>query len=205
MFSQLLGRLLEGESRPKIADEVCISNAYFSYLLSGARRPSRELIIRLAKALNTPACDMLTEAGHPIEGCMLLIRGLPGSGKSTMAKLLLRTLAPGAVHLEADMYHMVNGQYCFDPSRIADAHQWCKDKVIEALKLDRKVIVSNTFTQHWEMAPYYAMAKQYHVPFEVIEAKGSYGTIHNVPADIVEKMINRWEELNMEDIVTHEV
>ena len=35
---------------------------------------------------------------------LVLIRGLPGSGKSTMARAMT-----GFVHLEADMHMMING------------------------------------------------------------------------------------------------
>ena len=50
-----------------------------------------------------------------------IIRGIPGSGKSTMA----RKLAPNAA-FEADAY-MVDqqGNYAFDPSRLGEVHQKC--------------------------------------------------------------------------------
>jgi len=43
---------------------------------------------------------------------LVLIRGLPGSGKSTMAKALAKS---GFKHFEADTYHLNDeGDYCFD-------------------------------------------------------------------------------------------
>ena len=41
---------------------------------------------------------------------LYLVRGVPGSGKSTFAKQL------GGTHFETDTYFMVDGEYKFDPS-----------------------------------------------------------------------------------------
>ena len=43
---------------------------------------------------------------------LFLLRGLPGAGKSTLAKSLRGT------HLEADSFFMVNGEYKFRPEFI---------------------------------------------------------------------------------------
>ena len=87
---------------------------------------------------------------------LFLLRGLPGSGKSTLAKSL------GGMHMEADKYFEYNGKYEFDVSKIKNAHAWCQNatKVFMQNK-SKKVIVSNTFTQEWEMQPYYDLAKEH--------------------------------------------
>ena len=60
------------------------------------------------------------EARSYASGELVLIRGLPGSGKSTMAKVLALV---GFEHYEADMFFVVNGQYRYDATRIRDAHK----------------------------------------------------------------------------------
>ena len=42
---------------------------------------------------------------------LFLLRGLPGSGKSTLAKSL------DGIHVEADQFFMVGGEYKFDASK----------------------------------------------------------------------------------------
>jgi adenylylsulfate kinase-like enzyme len=51
---------------------------------------------------------------------LVLIRGLPGTGKSTRAKKMRDHL-----HLEADMFLMVDGVYVYDQSKVRAAHEQC--------------------------------------------------------------------------------
>lgn len=87
---------------------------------------------------------------------LFLLRGLPWSGKSTFSKLL------GGVHIEADQYFMENGEYKFDSSKIKLAHNYCQSQTSAWMdsNVDR-IVVSNTFTQEWEMKPYFDLVKTY--------------------------------------------
>lgn len=120
---------------------------------------------------------------------LILIRGLPGSGKSTMARQY------HALHLEADMYHVKDGKYLFDGSKTKLSHEWCQKTCFDAMDNGMDVVVSNTFTQKWEMQPYFDYAKKTGHELVVITTTGAYGSIHGVPAEVVEKMSKRWEEL----------
>lgn len=124
---------------------------------------------------------------------LILIRGLPGSGKSTIAKALTRA---GFHWYEADTYHLNNeGDYCFDPANAKAAHEWCQSKTRGALESGHSVVVSNTFTRRWEMEPYFEMAKALGIEPNVMEAKGSWPNVHAVPAEVLEQMRARWEPM----------
>lgn len=122
---------------------------------------------------------------------LFIIRGLPGSGKSTLAKSI------GGYHVEADMFFMdVEGNYNFDVSKIKDAHNWCRHSAMEAMKSGAdKVIVSNTFTQEWEMEAYYLLAQElgYTVFSLIVENRHGGVNEHGVPEEKLEQMRNRFE------------
>lgn len=119
---------------------------------------------------------------------LVLIRGLPGSGKSTMAKTML-----GHCHFEADQFFMRGGEYNFDPARLKDAHEFCQNGAELALQSRRDVVVSNTFTRKWEMQPYLDMAAKYGASVRIIIADGNYKNVHGVPDEAIKKMRDRWE------------
>ena len=54
---------------------------------------------------------------------LYLLRGIPGAGKSTLAKQL------GDSHFETDGFFMVDGEYKFDPTKLRKAHEWCQSQV----------------------------------------------------------------------------
>ena len=126
---------------------------------------------------------------------LFLVRGIPGSGKSTFAKEL------GSIHFETDNYFMVDGEYKFDGTKLKDAHQWCQTQVSNAMilnytaNINERIVVSNTFTQEWEMKPYIEMAKEWGYTVFSIIVENRHGGVneHGVPEDKLEMMKNRFE------------
>lgn len=124
-------------------------------------------------------------------GKLLLVRGLPGSGKTTFANQF-----PDRVHYETDMYFTnSDGVYNWDGSQLGRAHKWCQDSTREALRSGDSVVVSNTFTKKWEMEAYFEMAKELGVSVSVVEMPNRYGNIHGVSEEHIAKMKARWEKL----------
>lgn len=80
---------------------------------------------------------------------LTIIRGLPGSGKTTLAQQL------GQPYFEADQFFMdATGNYSFQANRLGEAHAWCLESVKATLESGQDCTVSNTFTRRWEMQPY---------------------------------------------------
>lgn len=120
---------------------------------------------------------------------LVILRGLPGSGKTTLAKESDR------VHYEADkFFEYETGNYEFDRTKLAEAHKWCQDSVKIALMNKNKVIVSNTFVRLWEMQPYIDMCKELGKTYEIQVATGNFKNIHGVPDEAIERMRMNWEE-----------
>ena len=120
-----------------------------------------------------------------------LIRGVPGSGKSTLAaKLAAGT--PGARHYEADMYFEQAGYYKFVPEHLPRAHAWCFEKFAQAVRRDEPVIVSNTFTQLWEMKNYIDFALDNEAKVIVVHCTGKWNNVHGVPSEKIDQMLKRF-------------
>jgi predicted kinase len=123
---------------------------------------------------------------------LIIVRGLPGSGKSTFAKSL------GGEHIEADMFFVdrETGEYKFDATKLKLAHNWCAIQVQKAMVEDEpKIIVSNTFTQEWEMKTYYDLAKMHGYRVFSIIVENRHGGIneHNGPEEKLEQMKHRFQ------------
>jgi len=121
---------------------------------------------------------------------LFIIRGLPGSGKSTLGK----KIAPRSVAADDffDRYH----KGVFKPELLKNAHSWCKDYVEGLMQLNNNdVAVCNTFTQEWEFQPYIELAKNYDYNVVVMVVENYHGnkSIHNVPEETIEKMRNRFK------------
>lgn len=130
---------------------------------------------------------------------LTLIRGLPGSGKSTYAGSLLKK---GMKHFEADMFHTKNGIYNYQVSRAREGHEWCISKTRQALARGHDVIVSNTFTTSRELAPYLDMADELGLEVRIIKCTGEFGSDHGVPDEVLQTMSNRWENIEGEEVYT---
>lgn len=125
---------------------------------------------------------------------LFLCRGLPGSGKSSLARLL----APGHAYAADDFFEK-DGGYDFDREKLGEAHAWCQERVEADLAGGVPyVAVHNTFSKAWEAKAYYALAANYGYSVFVIEAQNDFGNVHGVPASTIEAMRDRWEPLEGE-------
>ena len=126
---------------------------------------------------------------------LYLLRGVPGSEKSTVAQNI------GGTHFETDKYFMVDGEYKFDPTKLKQYHQMCQDEVSLAMiqnhtaHFNDVIVVSNTFTQEWEMKPYFDLAKTYGYQVFSLIVENRHGGLnqHGVPEDKVQIMKDRFE------------
>lgn len=130
---------------------------------------------------------------------LTLIRGLPGSGKSTFAKKYY----PNILHLENDMFCMYSGNYVFDREQAPKIHNQILKIVEQNLKLtDGKMdmVISCVFAHKKSIMKFFKLAKKYKCGFEVIRLTSNFGNKHNVPSDILECMKDSFQDWEGEEI-----
>ena len=144
--------------------------------------------------------NVRSEEYHTLNPTLFLVRGIPGSGKSTFAKHIWNEYAI----CEADKFfhNKETGEYNFDASRLKEAHEWCRNEVETRMKDHQvnhqyypEIVVSNTFTQEWEMQAYIDLAKKYgyQVTTLIVENRHGNRNVHNVPDETLDRMRQRFE------------
>jgi len=138
-----------------------------------------------------------------------ILRGLPGTGKSMLAKTLMSGAYPkgwGVIFSTDDLF-LVDGEYQFDPSKLGEYHAKNLEMAAEWMHDHRKVIsnahciIDNTNTQHWEYEKYVEAAKEQGFIVQVISIDWDAKDIplyaernsHGVPEEAIWRMAERWE------------
>jgi predicted kinase len=127
---------------------------------------------------------------------VIILRGLPGSGKSTFTSKM-----EGVVKVvSADHYFHINDDqvYRFDPSKLGAAHAYCLRTFVNTLTKEDWVdtlVVDNTNCSAVEIAPYYALAQAYgvdctivHINTNLSDEELSDRNVHGVPVATIARM-----------------
>ncbi len=152
---------------------------------------------------------------------LIIVRGLPGGGKSTWVQINVRAqIGFGrrsiAVCSTDDQFLNEKGQYVFDATKLGVNHKANQDKAARMMAAGVEVVyIDNTNTTHKEMRPYKELAEIY--GYEVMEIvvgeeelfPGMDGTpssfedyidmcakrnTHGVPREAILRMARRFEK-----------
>lgn len=119
---------------------------------------------------------------------LTIIRGLPGSGKTTFAnRISNNTVAADDFMLSASW------DYLFDPAKLSFAHSKCFDQVKEWLDSGTDCVVHNVFKRRAHMAPYIEFCLNNSHSHTIILMDQQYESVHNVPARAIANMRRNWE------------
>lgn len=138
---------------------------------------------------------------------LIILRGLPGSGKSYLARKIVEiSIGSHDYHnfiFSADDFFIRRGTYQYDPSKLQDAHTFNQQRAYNAMKRGvSPIIIDNTNTQMWEMKPYAMVSAQYAYIIEILEPDTPWAfndrelfrrNVHGVPRVKLKEMLMRYE------------
>lgn len=146
---------------------------------------------------------------------LILLRGLPGAGKTTFAYFLANMFDVDvdiSVCAADDFFYDEVGEYKFDANKLHLAHAQCQQNVETAMQRGSAVetdwvngdeiyepksviIVHNTTTSSKEIRTYTDLAKKYNyeVISLVVENRHGNSSVHNVPEEALERMKGRFD------------
>jgi predicted kinase len=140
-----------------------------------------------------------------ISNLVIILRGLPGSGKSTLCNMISQTPNENIIICSAD--HFFTKLKYFDENRLHEAHDYCRDQFIDALNNKVKIIIiDNTNITLDRYAFYKRKAKEYNRNSIVIEMschqQSSYErNVHQIPIEKINKMHKSWENDTNDNII----
>lgn len=153
---------------------------------------------------------------------LVIMQGVPGSGKSTVADALSAVYSvnqevkttnsetglegepipywvPAYVFSTDDYFYNEKGMYNYKKEEIGRAHEWNQARVEFELRRGSSVIVDNTNIKAWQARPYVEMAQALNIPIIFIRVSGHiWGNIHGVPEEVVNRMVSDMELLTVE-------
>ena len=128
-----------------------------------------------------------------------IVRGLPGSGKTTATRKL--AAETGAILIDPDALLVQGGEYRWSPERFESAKYFAGEMMASAARMDADIIYADVLPKRDEVYALLAWVrsarkfydlKVYDLKITVEESKKR--NIHNVRAEDIERMAREWED-----------
>lgn len=129
---------------------------------------------------------------------MILMQGVPGSGKSSIATIIANHI--NAKVVSNDYYMVKNNKYCFEPARLNECIEKCQDDAERYAEEGWNLIVDNVNAEPFTVDYYFDLAERHNYRVMVIRTSRSSNecfreNIHNVPPQSIINMHGRMSEL----------
>lgn len=130
---------------------------------------------------------------------LIIMRGLPGSGKSSKAK----TLGIGGVVYSTDDFFDVDGKYMFDPTKLKEYHEKNQHRTELAMRKGvTPIVIDNTNIMADHMKPYVKLGDMYgyKISIEYPETDWAWDAdqlasknTHGVPKNSIQRMLDNFQ------------
>ncbi len=126
---------------------------------------------------------------------LIILRGLPGSGKTTLAEVLSEHKWP-VFSIDDYFTDPTTQAYSFDFSKNHLAYKACQTNTEEAMRKGiEKIFLHNTFTLEWEMEPYFKLAEKYQYRLHVLTVENRHHSKnkHDISLEQMQKMAEKYK------------
>lgn len=189
-----------------VDDGKQVTSTWFQSLQLPQNDPSADTV--LSNPSLVPLVDKMLEANATTHRpTVVILRGIPGSGKSSLGRdiqAICKDRNVKCVICSADLFFETPRGYEFDVKRLDRAHKSSQHTFCTATKDARMrlIVVDNTNTQRWEYEPYETVAQrqgcaieilEMHCPDVITSMHMAMRNSHGVPVPKVVSMYLRWE------------
>lgn len=127
---------------------------------------------------------------------LILLRGLPGSGKTRLAKILSEQGKYPVYSVDDYFTNPKTGDYQFDFKNNHLAYKQCEEQTKQSMQNQvSKIIVHNTFTMDWELDPYFKLASEFNYTLFVVTVENYHQNpnTHGVSSEQLKKMEEKYK------------
>lgn len=146
---------------------------------------------------------------------MIIMRGVPGCGKSYLARYILDQSVGNDyrnhIFSSDDYFYNIKGEYVYQKEKIQEAHEYNQKRVRKkAAEGWSPIIVDNTNIKIWEMFPYVKVAVQYGYIIEILKPNNEWSKSpgilaaknkHGVPKDKIQRMLMNFEPVTVDELI----
>lgn len=123
---------------------------------------------------------------------LVVVRGLPGSGKTTLANAFAQR---GFHHFEQDRFFDQHAVSRTDSSNVILARTTCMLDAETALMHGRNVVVANIFADYADIQPYIDMAIWRKAKLIIIQAQGQWESQYAQNEAVLSTLMARWHKI----------
>ena len=156
-------------------------------------------ITEIQRVMSDVRYKILTNPEFRGKKILFIMRGVPGSGKSTIAREIIPS--EGVIHSTDKYFYDDEGKYNFDPSKLKEYHDENFKSFCRSLEEEKPIVViDNTNIQRVHFDRYVDAAKAKGYVVHIVEAPQPDPSVaaerntHSVPEEVIRRMIEQYEK-----------